>query len=283
MSQTKVPCLLRLVRFLFPILERCSQPLATRLFAWCFFLPLRYRMPAVEYKTFHEAEKVTELFQGKKIQFYSWGQGPVVWVMHGWSGRTTQFRVFIKALTGAGYRVVGFDAPAHGLSQGKMTNVLEFSQLLFRLAEMHGLPQGVVTHSFGGMALLYAVKSGLKINRIVNIAAPTIGQEIINTFLEAVHASPETGVAFQQFMIKRFGHTFDQYTISHFIREIKELDMLMFYDVSDKEVPIAHAHALKAAFPAAELVESAHLSHNALLYDEEVVRRGVEFIGKRGK
>lgn len=281
MRKARVPFLLRVVRFLFPILETYCQPLATRLFAWCFFVPLRYRIPLVENKIFQEAEKFTELFQGKKIQFYSWGQGPVVWVMHGWSGRTTQFRVFIKALTDAGFRVAGFDAPAHGRSGGKATNVLEFSQLLFRLAELHGLPQGVVTHSFGGMAMLYAIKNGLKVNRIVNLAAPAIGQELINTFLEAVHASPKTGEAFQHFMVKRFGQPFDHYTILHFIKEIKGLDMLMFYDESDKEVPIVHAHALKAAFPAAEFIRTTDLSHNALLYDEDVVRRGVAFINKK--
>jgi len=281
MSNVKAPFLLRVIRFLFPILETCSQSLATRLFAWCFFVPLRYRMPSSEHKIFLEAEKSVEWFEGKKIQFYSWGEGPVVWVMHGWAGRTTQFRVFIKALTEAGFRVVGFDAPAHGQSQGKITNVLEFSRLLFRLAELHGLPQGAVTHSFGGMAMLYAIKNGLKVNRVVNVAAPADAQEIIRTFLEAVHASPKIGAGFQQYMIKHFGHPLDYYTILHSVKEIKDLDMLMFYDVADKEVPLVHALALKAAFPLAELVQTVNLSHNALLYDETVVKRGVAFIGKR--
>src|SRR5687768_10404331 len=45
-----------------------------------------------------------------------WGRGPVVYLLHGWGGRSSQWSSFVEPLARAGLTAVAFDAPGHGAS-----------------------------------------------------------------------------------------------------------------------------------------------------------------------
>src|SRR4051812_11065005 len=125
-KKRKLPLTLRLIRWVYPKIERLAPSLANLYFIKIFFSPLRYPVPEKERKAETFATKFSVLAAGKKIQCYTWGAGnKIVLVVHGWAGRATQFRRFIKPLTSLGYTVVGFDGPAHGASEGKKTSILE--------------------------------------------------------------------------------------------------------------------------------------------------------------
>ena len=113
-----------------------------------------------------EAEKFSVDVKGKKMQCYSWGTGPLVLLVHGWAGRPTQFRKIISALTAAGFRVVGFDGPAHGKSAGTSTNIDEFEDVIKTLYVQVGEPESIIAHSFGGGAVLYAAMNGLHVKKL---------------------------------------------------------------------------------------------------------------------
>ena len=51
---------------------------------------------------------------GAVVRGHVWGDGPVVYLVHGWGGRGSQLASFVEPLLVAGFRVVMFDAPAHG-------------------------------------------------------------------------------------------------------------------------------------------------------------------------
>lgn len=53
-----------------------------------------------------------------------WGEAgrPLVLLMHGWGGHRGQLTGFVAPLMKAGFRVVAFDAPAHGDAPGKQAN-----------------------------------------------------------------------------------------------------------------------------------------------------------------
>lgn len=42
-------------------------------------------------------------------------------MVHGWSGRGTQMSKIAEALVEQGYRIISFDAPAHGKADGKIS------------------------------------------------------------------------------------------------------------------------------------------------------------------
>ena len=204
--------------------------------------------------------------------------------MHGWAGRATQFRKFIPPLIDAGFRVVGFDGPAHGDSEGRRTNILEFEEALRKLHEQTGPPRAVICHSFGGVALLYAMSKGLRVSHLINVASPTLGDEVISTYLRALNASPATGTAFKKWLFDKYGKTFDEFSGLHLIQQIGyPFSLLLVYDEDDQEVTIAHAHALRQVFPSAQLLQTQGLGHNRVLKDDAVVETCLRFINSPAK
>lgn len=279
-KKDKTPPALKFVRWFYPKLEKVFPPLAYRFFLKLFFTPMNFQRPAKEDK----AESFSRTFKievaGKAIQCYHWGnEGKVVYLIHGWAGRATQFRRFIKPLLKAGFQVIGFDGPAHGKSGGRSTTIVEFEEVLKKLFVLHGEPAGIIAHSFGGGVALFAAMNGLPITTLINIASPTIGDKIINTYMEAIGASEKTKTFFKKEVIKRYGKPFDEYTALHFVTQLKkDINLLLVHDEDDKEVSLEHPLALIAKYPKAQLHKTEGLGHTRILRDDAVIKKCVDFI-----
>ncbi len=276
------PFILKLIQWGYPKAEAIVPPLAYRFFLTLFFTPLKYKAPEKEKQAESFSEKFTVTVSGKKIQCYRWGSADkTVLFIHGWAGRSTQFRRFIKPLMAAGYQVVGFDGPAHGQSEGKRTTIADFVEALKAIYTVVGNPEAIITHSFGGGVALYAAMNGLPVKTLVNIASPTIGDEIIGNYLRVIGGSDKTKNFFKNEILKRYGKPFEQFTGLYAIENMKqELNLLLVYDEDDKEVPVTHAHAMMERYPKAELMHTHGLGHNRILKDNKVIARVVTFISR---
>jgi pimeloyl-ACP methyl ester carboxylesterase len=279
LKKNKSPFLLKVVQWVFPRLERLAPFLAHRFFITIFFTPLNYRVPEKEKATGKQAKKFSLEVRGKKIQCYSWGEGPVILVVHGWAGRATQLRKIISAFVAARYSVVGFDGPAHGKSQGTSTDIEEFADVLKSLYARIGEPEAVIAHSFGGSAVLYAATRGLNVRKLINIASPTIGDEIIATYLRTINGSTGTALFFKSYIFRKTGKSFHEFTALHFITKLtKPVDLLLVHDDNDQEVPITHAFELMKVYPSAKLFITHDLGHTRILRDEKVIEKCLSFI-----
>lgn len=279
-KKNKIPLLLRIIPRVFPWIERLAPPLANRFFVYLFFTPVRYGIPEKEVKAETFSEKFAVNISDKRIQCYRWGNSKkTVLVAHGWAGRATQFRRFVKPFLAAGYQVVGFDGPGHGRSEGKSTNLNEFRNTLWEIEKKVGKIEAIVAHSFGGVASLYAISNGLPVKVLVNIASPTIGQEIINTYLKAVNGSVKTGEAFKKYLLKKYGKPFEAFSSLEFIKHVpSDFKLLLVYDENDHEVTLDHPRALMKLFPRAEFIQTRELGHTRILKDDNVIRSVVTFI-----
>jgi len=279
-KKDKTPFLLKIVRWAFPKVERIAPALAHRYFLRLFFTPLRYVVPEKERKAEEYAEKFDFEVGGKKIQGYTWGTGQAyVLFVHGWAGRATQFRRFVKPMVAAGFRMIAFDGPAHGNSEGRSTTILEFEEALKKIYAREGIPVAIIAHSFGGGATLFSAMHGLPVKKLINISSPTIGDEIISTYLKAINGSPATGIFFKDYMLKTYGKSFDEFTALYFVKHLPQpVDLLLIHDEDDKEVTIKHPEELIRIYPRAKLVRTSGLGHTRILKDEGVIRWCVTFI-----
>ncbi len=282
MKRRKIPYILNAIQWSFPKLELLSTKLAVSFFEKIFFTPFRYRTPEKELETESLARSFKINSDGKSIQAYEWGDEgtPYVLVIHGWAGRATQFRKFIPVFNNSGYRIIGFDGPAHGRSEGKKTNLFEFEAVLIKLIKLKGAPAGIIAHSFGGGAALMAIMNGLPVKKLINIASPTMSDEIIKTYLKAIHGSWETGKRFKELVLKKYGKPFEEFTAMHFIKHITDLELLIVHDVDDENVSIIQAEELVKQYPKAKLLTTHGLGHNRILKEDAVIQAGLDFIRK---
>lgn len=280
-KKIRVPLLLRIVRWWFPKLEKFAHPLATRLFVQLFYTPLNYGFPEKELEWVAKSKNFSLSVNGKKVHGYSWGDAdfPMVLFVHGWAGRGTQFRKFFPIFLKAGFRIVAFDGPAHGKSEGRSTNVSEFGEVVEQIFKREGEPQAIVAHSFGGVVSLLGATNGLPIKKLINIGSPVVGDLLIKTFLIAVNGSWITAERFKAYTIKKTNRSFDEFTAQYFIRNLKTpLNLLLVHDEHDKDVPIEHAETLIKLYPDAQLYRTSGLGHTRILKDESVIKDCLKFI-----
>ena len=279
-KNNKLPIGFIFIRWAFKNLEKTLPWLANRWAMKLFFTPIHFPEPEAEKKMAKSGSRFTLKNKGKNIRGYYWGQGPVVILLHGWSGRGLQFFKLVSALVDNGYRAVTFDGPAHGKSDGKTTDLLEYSEVIARVAKRFGDIHSLVAHSFGGVAALYTIREGLVVNNLVMISSPTIADDIIREFLNKINGSPKVGLFFKKHFYKKFGKDFESFSAIVLAEDIKDLSILLIHDEEDREVPIQHPLLFQEVKPEAKLIRTRGLGHTRILKNEMVIDETISFINK---
>src|SRR5512147_1617576 len=104
-----------------------------------FFHPGKYEVKPSDREVIEWGNNYRLPFEGGELAVTTWGNSdPTVLLMHGWGGARAQMTGFVDALLFAGYRVVAYDQPAHGQSDGKMTNILEIAPTMDLITKQEG-------------------------------------------------------------------------------------------------------------------------------------------------
>lgn len=278
-KKLKIPFNLRLIQWAFPKFESVTPSLARSWFVNLFFAPPRYPIPVQEREVLKRSQKFTVMSGEIPVACYRWGSGPAILCVHGWAGRASQFKSFVEYFTAAGYSVISFDAPAHGLSGGKKTTIIEFKDAILEIEKQTGTIDAVIGHSLGGAASLFALSEGLQVKTLITISTPAIGDEIIQEFASRLKASEQAQQHLKKMIYKRLNRTFDEFMASHFITRIpSDINMLILHDEHDKEASVKNADHLATHYPRATLQKTSGLGHVRILRDKVVMDRCKDFI-----
>ncbi len=214
----------------------------------------------------------------------SWGEGPVVYLVHGWGGASHQFAALVEPLRRARYTVVAFDAPSHGGSDPgewgpTSTTGVEFGQALDAVFMKFGRGEAVVAHSMGGLATLLALTHGwFGANRLVFVAPMAGYAEAMDVFQSMLGFGPRIRRRVDVRTWRRVGLDDDEFDVRNLWSRLEERPpALIVQDDTDPQAPYAESRAL-AADIGAEFMTTTGLGHNRVLADEQVARRIVEFL-----
>jgi pimeloyl-ACP methyl ester carboxylesterase len=273
-----MPLALRLIRLGFRVLGTISPQLAGRWANHLWFRPPRYAAPARERELLARARHLSMAHADKQIAVYTWGDGPAVMLVHGWSGRGAQMGAFVEPLVAAGYRVIAFDAPAHGQSSGKNTNLPEVSAALQALAHEHGPVHAVIAHSFGVACTLYALDEGMRVARVVGISPPATIEGLVDKFATSLAIPPPAIKAMRGCFEARFGT--DLWTRFSPLRLANKASVpaLIVHDDDDSDVSWQEGEALARAWHGAQFLRTHGLGHRRVLRDSDVITQAVRFI-----
>jgi pimeloyl-ACP methyl ester carboxylesterase len=200
-----------------------------------------------------------------------------VLALHGWRGRTTQFRPLAAQLQARGMRTVALELPGHGISVGENASPRIIGELLVEVEKITGPAHAAIGHSFGGAALGAALLYGFRPKRVVFVSSPTHVSRIPIMFAKAAGLPPAAMREFVRILDREAG------------RPSAELDLvavapnagipgLVIHDLEDAVIPYDEATALANAWPAARLVTTKGKGHRDILSAPDVLRTIVEFV-----
>ena len=219
---------------------------------------------------------VTLKLNNTSIPVYLWGEGPLVVMMHGWSGSGSQFRKLIPGLVKAGYRVAAFDAPAHGSNPGKQSHLLEFCDSLIAIQQQLGSIDTVIAHSFGGMAAIVASQRGLTPKQMILFGPHLDAHEMHQTYSDLLNLRPKLSIRFREIIeqrmldILRVDDVWQFLTPKNLLAPIKSKGLLI-YDLNDEEISQEQFKAVGQYWQDCETIETQGLGHHRILKDRAVI------------
>jgi pimeloyl-ACP methyl ester carboxylesterase len=208
----------------------------------------------------------------------SWGTGPTVLLAHGWESRRTHWGAFVTPLVEAGFRVVAVDAPAHGDSPGEKADVLQYGLALVDVERELGPLAGVVGHSFGAGAAVIALHRGLKSERAVLISGPSSVVSVIERWGRHDGLPEQDIPSFVRLVEQEVGESVERLDVTRIVPGLS-VRALVVHDQNDKEIPVADALAVAAAWSGAKMMITERFGHRRIMIAGEVVRAVVEFLG----
>ena len=269
----------------FRITETIAPPLAHRWAINLFVQPIKFKRPTREAELIQDAVVAQQPFTGfyprpaahAHYITYRWGSGPAVLLVHGWAGRGSQMATFAAPLVAAGYRVLTFDAPAHGDSPSKQTNLLEVSQIIQALAADNGGFAAIIGHSFGGMAAGYALHRGAQAQKLVTIGSPATMASVLRDFGTQINASAQMVKKLTRHLEQLANQEVDSFSLSRSLATV-DLPGLIVHDQQDKDVDYSQALILHQAWQRSQLLTTDGLGHRRILRDDAIIARIVDFV-----
>jgi len=267
--------------YMFQGLQAVSPRLASLLAYYLWFHPGRQSVQRTHVFRPEGCQSFKLKIKTKTVHYWCAGNGPAVLLVHGWGSRGQQLGKLGQALLKKGFKVVWFDAPAHGESSGWRTDLFEVSETILKIQQQQGEFKALLAHSFGVPCSLYAVGKGLAVNKIIAIATPATATGLIEKFCKIIRANQATC----NWLVKRIDRFLGETTLDQIAAQSMALDIqqqcLVIHDrhdrmISYKEGFLVHENLSHSAF-----IETQHLGHNKVLYDQKVISHCEQFISQQ--
>ncbi|HZI65744.1 MAG TPA: alpha/beta fold hydrolase [Thermoanaerobaculia bacterium] len=273
--------LLRAIRRSFPRLSRISPSLSARLAEILFRVPPpRHTRLKREQRALDEGAFSRTAFLARTLPTWTWGKGPGVLLVHGWGGHAGRLTPFVRSLLDAGFSVVAFDAPGHGIARGRVSSLPEFVAAIRAVTETHGPFHAVIGHSLGAAAAALAVRDGLGAQRLVLLAPPSDLERYTGRFARIMRIPPTVRDSMKKRLEKRFQIRWAELKVAGQPASA-DVSVLIFHDRRDARVPMRDGVEISHTWPNAKLVRTRGLGHHRLLRDARVISRAVAFLAGR--
>ena len=280
-KKRRYPIHLRALRASFPFIEKFLPFLAKRIIYRFFFYPLEYPYPETEIPYLDNAESANFEFEGEKIILYQWGNlnsSNKILLVHGWAGRATQFWKIIEQLQDKDVHLISFDAPGHGNSSGRRSNLPQFARIISFIQTKINF-QKVIAHSLGGAASIFAIAhKRLIVEKIVLIGAPTNAHQFLEDFIEKFNGNIASMDYLKYCVKKEFDTELETFFADYLLPINHFPKALAIHDKNDVEVHAYHLHSLQKNLPELEVLETTELGHTRILRDELVINRLTKFL-----
>ena len=256
-----------------------SQAIVKKVYR-AFFSPSKYEVKSTDQAILERGNNTRVPFEGGELAVTTWGDGPAVLLMHGWGGARAQMTGFVDPLLFAGYRVVAYDQPAHGESDGKMTNLLEIAPTMDLIAKQEGPFQAIIAHSFGTLITSYAL---VKRNfpppaRLVYFGAFNQLMDSLPRFQVLAGLPDEIIEGLRAMIYENFGRDVLESITNESLTPQINIPALMFHDAADNVTPIDDSRAIARVWKSARLIETEGLSHRGALQSKTIHEQVIQFL-----
>ena len=270
--------MLRIIQTLIRALGFVSPTLTAYLVVALASRPQKFKRPQRELDQLAHATKLTYRgSRGTDNVAWSWGEGPVVIISHGWSSRGSQMASLAMAIAEAGFQAVAIDFTAHGDSGGKVVHFDNMSKDLVALAQQFDEIYALVGHSAGGVMSMAAREMGFAAQRYVVMGTPVAPYPALEAIRKRLKASDTVLEKCKQVFASHIDVTWDELERGRAFYN-GDGPLLLIYDTQDNEGPLEQGKKIQGLWKGSRLVVTQGLGHRKLMWDAEVIQAILSFL-----
>jgi pimeloyl-ACP methyl ester carboxylesterase len=245
-----------------------------------FCTPIAPALNGTEIKALEKSDRFTVRFEESDVPCYAWGKGRTVLLCHGWSSRAGHLLLLASALARFGFKVVAFDAPAHrslpGIVTKSASSMFEFARAIATVARGLDDVYGLIGHSLGAMAALFAMAGVPPLNdcsfhaeKLVLMSAPAALIHVISNFCRT-HGFNEVERGFLENELESaFSMSIARYDCAQALGQI-DVDALIVQDENDDQFSTAETLAHCATGSQSRVFMTTGLGHDRVLASRPV-------------
>jgi len=278
----------RLRRF-FAFATRLSPNLAARLALEMFLRPPRRRMDAQDQPVVARAQRRAVALGSGLVHALEWtpeaaaprSPRPAVLLLHGWGSHAARFGSFVEPMLEAGWRVIAIDAPAHGESTGRHSDLAQFRGALAAALDELGPVQSIVAHSLGAAAAVWllADEPHRDVRSLVAVGMPRDVGYMMESFTLILGLREDVCCELRRQFVRRFGIVPESFS-AHALAAKLQLPTMVVHDEDDDVAPLEHARAFATGLGRGRLSITQGLNHSGPLRDARTIANIVAFVGE---
>ena len=268
---------MRWLRLLFRPFQLISPSQAAVAAERLFFTVPRARLTRGMRTEIERARPFTVMVEHQRVAGWSCGEGPVVYLVHGWGSRGGRLAAYVPPLLAAGYQVVTYDGVGHGASEGRMSSMPELARTLRAVVAATGPAHGLVAHSLGASAATLAIDWGLSVPRAVFIAPAADPVGFTRRWAQLIGLRADVLVRMKAASERRLRFSWDDLDV-RLMAGRRTTPLLVVHDAGDAVVPWSEGAAIADAWPDSRLVTTTGLGHSEVVRAPLVVAQAVEFL-----
>lgn len=233
---------------------------------------------------FHQSLPVSVEVRGITVRGFQWKseltQARKVLIVHGFSSYSYKFEQYILSLKKEGFEVLAFDAPGHGISDGKRINALIYRDSILAIEAHFGPLYGIIAHSMGGLAASLAMESmtNTKERKLVLIAPATETKRAIENLFTQIPVKPAVKQAFDQYVTNLAGKPISYFSVARVVRTL-DARVLWIHDETDAICTFEDvAPLLSETISSTEFFITKGLGHNQVYKEASTRDRILAFI-----
>ena len=256
------------------------QEMAKRAYQ-AFFTPSKYEAKPADRAVIARGNNERIVFEDGELAATTWGdRGSAVLLMHGWGGARAQMTGLVDPLLNAGYRVVAYDQPAHGESDGTMTNLIEIAPTMDLILKRYGKFEAIVAHSFGTLITSFVLvnRNFPPPTRLVYFGAFNRLMDSLPRFQVLAHLADDVIDVMHNLFYEKFGKDVLEAIVNEELVKQINIPALMFHDAADSVTPAEDSRAIAKVWKSAKLIETKDLGHRGALQAKEIHEQVVEFL-----
>jgi pimeloyl-ACP methyl ester carboxylesterase len=277
-KKRNTPLALSILRLAFALGGRLFPTLAAHYAYQLWFKAPRFEAPRREQQWREHATVSVIDHEGLPVTIYQWGEGPVVFLVHGWSGRGLQLGAIGMALAKQGFKAVAIDLPAHGRTPGSQTDGLVMAAALQSVLQHFEAAHGFVSHSFGAFPVTYLLRHGVQAQRVVCISPPDNLRYLMELFANTLRLPPAVVKRLYQRTEQDFGTgIWDEISADKNVVGLT-IPAMIIHDENDAYVAYQHGEVVARAWPGASFYRTSGLGHRRILRDKGVIDKVCRFI-----